>query len=611
MVTRRTVLKKGGCLALASTVPLFIRSARAQSATFDYYISVTGSNSNAGTLASPWAITALSTPANQARYAGKRVGILPGNYAVGAYAQMPSSGVPDYPCISIQGSTSSSSPTYVGSSNASGSYSPRLCVIDAHSVINPISAISLGATTTVTVNSSGGRNPYTSGQIVAINLAQGTTQINGLWLTVGTLGGSSGAWTFTVNVGATGAALNSSGFGAYAGGGYASQGYPTLESAAIGNGYSSPGVSNYGNITLDGLIVTGSYQWGIAFSYFGKGGGEGGPTGVTVQNCEIWDISGYENDNVGGVMFWQLTGATLHNSKIHQVIPTSGNLAAQDNAGIYSYACLSNIYEYNTIYATTVGIYDKNAPNGNHTYRYNYIEQTTNAASAAAGPYALYCMNDCAGGNSGDVKVCHHNILIAPDIWQGSNPSHDPALEGLTFYNNTCYYGGGGFNSGGLWFPATGAGASTVTAYNNIFYCNGNPNYQGFINFQLGSIAVNDYNAFSSSGAFFGLAIPSNPWAPTLYTLPTWQGLGFDKHSVSGTPSFASPTSLNPGGYQLNAGSIGKGTGSTTGTTSGTSCDMGAWGYDPALGGPPTQIGCNFSSSSGPVPQPPVILSVS
>lgn len=60
--------------------------------TFDFYISTTGSDSNPGTLASPWAITSLLNPtnvnatantsANRAAMTGKRVGLLPGTYSL-------------------------------------------------------------------------------------------------------------------------------------------------------------------------------------------------------------------------------------------------------------------------------------------------------------------------------------------------------------------------------------------------------------------------------------------------------------------------------------------------------------------------------------------------
>lgn len=49
-------------------------------ASYDYYISPTGSDSNAGTQAQPWALTAINT--KRATYAGKRVGFLDGTYNV-------------------------------------------------------------------------------------------------------------------------------------------------------------------------------------------------------------------------------------------------------------------------------------------------------------------------------------------------------------------------------------------------------------------------------------------------------------------------------------------------------------------------------------------------
>jgi hypothetical protein len=49
-------------------------------ATFDYYIGPTGSDSNPGTEAEPWAITAINT--KRATYAGQRLGLLDGTYDI-------------------------------------------------------------------------------------------------------------------------------------------------------------------------------------------------------------------------------------------------------------------------------------------------------------------------------------------------------------------------------------------------------------------------------------------------------------------------------------------------------------------------------------------------
>src|SRR5580700_10727712 len=83
-LSRRDLLRAGSLLVPAAALApgIFTRSAQAQASTstFDYYISPSGSDSNAGTQGSPWSITAINT--KQATYAGKRVGLMDGTYTV-------------------------------------------------------------------------------------------------------------------------------------------------------------------------------------------------------------------------------------------------------------------------------------------------------------------------------------------------------------------------------------------------------------------------------------------------------------------------------------------------------------------------------------------------
>ncbi|HUJ52608.1 MAG TPA: right-handed parallel beta-helix repeat-containing protein [Steroidobacteraceae bacterium] len=125
--SRRDFLRYGGGVAGASLLGAYWpRSAQAQSATtYDYYISTTGSDSNAGTLAAPWAITSLlAGNANQAKMAGKRVGVIAGTYEV-----MTLTGISSYPgsysqaYLLVRGG-SSAAPTVLASCNASGTYAP-------------------------------------------------------------------------------------------------------------------------------------------------------------------------------------------------------------------------------------------------------------------------------------------------------------------------------------------------------------------------------------------------------------------------------------------------------------------------------------------------------
>jgi hypothetical protein len=127
-LSRRDVLRAGGLLlpATALAPALFTRISRAATTSggFDYYISTNGSNSNPGTLASPWAITAINTM--QSSYAGKRLGILPGTYDVSSLM-----GTFHSPALQINGGPNSSTPTYIGTSDSSGQYQAGTATLDA------------------------------------------------------------------------------------------------------------------------------------------------------------------------------------------------------------------------------------------------------------------------------------------------------------------------------------------------------------------------------------------------------------------------------------------------------------------------------------------------
>ncbi len=107
-LSRRDILHAGSILVPVAFVPgLAFRSAvAATTAIFDYYISSTGSDSNPGTQASPWAITAINT--KRSTYAGKKVGLLDGTYNIHSLCQ---AGNGDgYSCIlSMNGAGGSSS----------------------------------------------------------------------------------------------------------------------------------------------------------------------------------------------------------------------------------------------------------------------------------------------------------------------------------------------------------------------------------------------------------------------------------------------------------------------------------------------------------------------
>jgi hypothetical protein len=149
MLTRRNLLKHSGIAALAVVgSDLFMRTARSQGASFDYYISPTGDDNNPGTLASPWSITALNS--KMGTYSGKRIGIIGdvggvqtpiqfgtvGGKQTTIYSMMQAiNGGNQNAALRVNGGSSSAS-TYLGSCTSAGAYKVGWAIIDAANPAN-------------------------------------------------------------------------------------------------------------------------------------------------------------------------------------------------------------------------------------------------------------------------------------------------------------------------------------------------------------------------------------------------------------------------------------------------------------------------------------------
>jgi hypothetical protein len=159
--SRRELMLRGAqALSLLALPEFMIRNALAQTATFDFYISPSGSDSNAGTLAAPWALTScVPGNPNNALMAGKRTGFLPGTYNVNTLPAVVSGGVGAYGnnLMAIPGGTASAQ-TYWGTCNSSGQYSARTATLAANGA-NLFSA-SNNAGGIVGENSAGGGKGY-------------------------------------------------------------------------------------------------------------------------------------------------------------------------------------------------------------------------------------------------------------------------------------------------------------------------------------------------------------------------------------------------------------------------------------------------------------------
>jgi hypothetical protein len=563
-ISRRDVLRAGATIIPASIiVPAWLTAnAQTTTTTFDYYISPTGSDANPGTLASPWAITSLSlythnanNVANCRATAGKRVGLLP------SAATHP--GTYDISGLMYQGATSastgalqfiggtSSSPTYVASCNSSGVYSPRTATLDAR-----------GAS--------------------------------------GLFGGG-----------------HSSGAGVTCG--------PMV--AHIG---SYPSTYATGWLTIDGIrFIGGSYK-GIRIGGLSSTDGSAITNPVIIQNCEFTAFgfnAGDTLDNCAQVWIDGCNNApiTVTNNWLHDSAPPAAGSAGHFNAIIQWGAgakSTGTIIQFNTI--TNAGnIFGKEGGNEGSTIQYNYVD----VSMFTQGP----AIQDFTGNGQGvsglsapnlvqnNIVIVQGGVVAAYDDMCGlSTLSNEQTLGWMapvTNRNNTVInVGSSGAMVGQIQAEAGSAALGNQQLYNNIYVnAAGSGSFNSFGNYRANPACVKvlDYNLSPSSGVQWVLSQNSSLGTGTIYSTPASfsgamvaaGGPSVEAHSIRGAPTFVG-TGLYAAQYQLQSGSLGKGTGSTNGTTGGSATDMGAWGNGA------TQIGCNFTTGAK-VPDSPAPLTVS
>jgi hypothetical protein len=519
--SRREVLARGAGAASVLALPQFwIPKAWGQTATFDYYISTTGNDNNPGTLAAPWALTSfIQGSTNNNAMAGKRIGIIAGNYSIDSrFPEMASNWT--YCKLNLPNGTASN-PTYVASCDTSGNYSPR---------------------------------------VATITWAGASTTSNAM------IGGASGTPASYITI--DGLRINANGVGAYqANCGHIIQFYG-------GPGY-SPTSSN----------------------------GASGYTGITVQNCELWNIDPYNNGgssggNYGAIFVRAVSNCLIQNNLIHDVIVSNGG-SSSHTAGILELGCFGNIYQYNTIYNCAAGIWSKEGNTGSIAcYNYFYNIATSSAAlndTCSALNVFSGITGDANTGPSPLTQQLHHNIFDAcgPSIL---NPAPGYTWLPVNIYNNTTY---DTITTGHTGYSAATNGC-VAEVYNNIYVTTNGSSGAGsnqtgkiVLTASAGAFSNVDYNAYYSANGsytqFWGA------WVGTQYsTFASWKAAmqaivaGTESHSLNANPNFAFPGGYVAGGgaaqFRLASGSPCLGTGQGG--------NMGAWD------GTVTQIGCNFATGS-------------
>jgi hypothetical protein len=422
--------------------------------TFDYYISPTGDDVlGAGTLASPWSITALNT--KQSTYAGKRVGLMPGVYQYGTSngtqttlcSMLSAQSGGGQSCVLQVNGGSASSPTYLASCNSAGVYTARQAILDGS---NPSSgAAPTGAT--IFLGYSGSGPSYTPANV-------GYITIDGLVIR-----------NFT-----------------YAGIGFASTPFTfpgiTIINCEIYNGGGVPSTNNPGGI----------------FCWKQMPGG-------FISNCKIYNLrtngGTYYPFGYAGIMFNQDTGtnegftATIDHCTIYntgQCIETKNNYANVsvqycylefgDPLGDYS----GNGFQYGLF-----GVCQ--APSTAVTFKYNIIiggmfnyttDGTKNAGAINMNNCTFYC-GPANGGSVGNGMICFL----------------DNSSTGTGSWNHCLVWSDGGYAAGNGVGGTTGGG---FTADYNT--------YGSTCNFEPGS----NFSGWQSAGYDkHGAAITASPFAST------------------------------------------------------------------------------------------------
>lgn len=562
--------------------------------TFDYYISPTGSDSNTGSLASPWAMTSLSlvtinanNVANCKAMAGKRVGCLPGTY---------------YLTCSFTGSITSGSNSMTVSGLSSvltqgmglisgfgSAYTAQSGNYNYGCVIGSVSG------NTITLVDAAG-NPanaaatLTNATIVATFMKMGGGVTGAFQL----VGGTSGSPTYIASSGSSGYYLApnaASGSGKTCGAifdaeggsgvpaGYSSQTVGEEMDAIFGHYGFFPSTYAVGNLTIDAIGFTGFSYYALGIGGYPFGDGPANVAGITIQNCEIWGGSciGMITDNIQAIYLGCTTDALVTNNWIHDnqghTSGSSDHLAAiicwGGPTGSNEY-CTGTLIENNTV-VNSGSIFGKNIYIQGTEVRYNFLD--TSALVAGSG------IEDFTGGLGAQTGTTsfHHNVIVFNSSSQGTPlfggatlaQSYSHGFAGpVEVYNNTVSISTGGFVSAPNLISTDSGGASY---YNNII--DNTSTTAGADNTGWGTFAVNasavgvwDYNLLNS---------PTASYAWNLYVNISGESYGTADGTVGPFTHTAAVTPVVYGGVTVTCGTItatdnGSGTLSGTGVASGT-----------------------------------------
>jgi hypothetical protein len=267
--------------------------------TFDFYVSNTGSDANAGTIGSPWSINFFNS--KLATYTGKRVGFIAGSYNV--------------PSLYVNGTGAnwSSWATYAASNGSGDGYTPLFNVRGGSSG-SPTYFGCVSGQGTVTFNCSGG-TPFSCAQPFASSYTQSSGQRNYI------------TWDGFVFDGLSGKGLM---FGVY-----------TAASVPI---YVGQLVLNceFSNQSISGC-TTGINYYCVEFN---------SATGATVQNCYfhtgVGRAGGKDGDHYNAVNAWGSTSTTFDHCTVIDIPGFYGKEG--NNQGVIVTNCYMDMSGWTGVY---------------------------------------------------------------------------------------------------------------------------------------------------------------------------------------------------------------------------------------------------------------------
>jgi Chitobiase/beta-hexosaminidase C-terminal domain len=383
--------------------------------TFHYFISPTGSDSNVGSLASPWSITAINT--KQSTYAGSSVGIMPGTYDVSVLMQ--NAGY-EGAVLQIQGGPNSSTPTTIGTCNSSGVYQAGTATLDAY---GSVGAYGGGNTT---------HYPYVIGQTVG-STGTGPQPSNvGNFILKGLTIWRFNAWAVAVGGGVDTLPSQPQNI--------------TLQDLTLWGGVTGitgthPGaimLYDYNNVTVTNCMVYDNISTATAdpthngASITGEGFG-GGSSGLLVQLCTVIESPGFylfqDNGNVSDTIIEQcyfdmttttgVSQTTAFAGGTNSVTGQTGNIfrnniirggGCADNVGLYASYNGSPFLFYNNTW-------DRQGGSGGNQLGFRCLEASGSSALVSAYNNLFYDNGSGSLGGYGYMAanvdgftVCDYNI---------------------------------------------------------------------------------------------------------------------------------------------------------------------------------------------------------